>query len=130
LHDLQMRIVAAENRGEDTGALRAELAGLGEERADWQRVADARREPDADLAAASNEAKATPEPPSIEPEKAPSAAEGAAAEADKLLADILPRLTDEERKVFEEALERLEADKAAHETIVREGAECLLAAFA
>jgi hypothetical protein len=99
-------------------------------RADWGRVADARRSDDEDLVEASKQAEKTPEPASIDPEKAPSAAEAAAREADALLAELLPRLTDDERRTFEDALNQLDQDKAAQEQIVRDGAACLAAAVA
>jgi hypothetical protein len=47
-----------------------------------------------------------------------------------LLAELLPRLTDEERRTFEDALNQLDQDKAAQEQIVRDGAACLAAAVA
>jgi hypothetical protein len=94
--------------------------------ADWQSLA--RRSPDDDeLVTASNEAEQTPAPADT-PEKAVTAAEAAAAEADKLLEDLLPKLTEDERKAFEETLTNLENDKTAREQIVRDGAACLAAA--
>jgi hypothetical protein len=99
-------------------------------KADWQRLADARRPDDEDLAETSKRAEKIPEPESIDPEKAPSAAEAAAREADALLADLLPRLTDEERRAFEDVLDRLDRDKAAEEQMVRDGVACLAAAEA
>ncbi len=99
-------------------------------RADWRRLSDARRPDDEDLAEASKAADRTPEPASIDPEKAPTAAEAAAREADALLAEILPRLTDEERRTFEDALNQLDQDKAAQEQMVKDGAACLAAAVA
>jgi hypothetical protein len=99
-------------------------------RADWGRIADARRPDDEDLVEASKQAEKIPEPASIDPEKAPSAAEAAAREAEALLADLLPRLTDDERRTFEDALNQLDQDKAAQEQIVRDGAACLAAAVA
>ncbi len=60
----------------------------------------------------------------------PTAAEAAASEADKLLADILPSLTEDERTIFENKLAQLEQDKAAREQLIREGAACLAQASA
>lgn len=98
--------------------------------ADWQRVADARRPDDEDLADASKVAEDVPEPDSVNREKSLSAAEAAAKEAEALLADILPGLSDEERKTFEDALNQLDQDKMSMEQIVRDGAACLAAAVA
>jgi hypothetical protein len=94
-------------------------------RADWQRVADARRPDDEDLAEASKLAEKAPEPESVDPAKSLSAAEKAAQEADALLADILPGLSEEERLTFEDALNQLDQDKVSMEQIVRDGAACL-----
>jgi hypothetical protein len=99
-------------------------------RADWQGLADARSPEDADLASLSHEAETVPEPASIDPDKAPTAAEAAAKEADSLLADILPRLSDDERAIFEDGLSRLDQDKAAQEQMIRDGAACLMGAVA
>lgn len=96
-------------------------------RADWQALAR-RSEPDEELTDASREAERAPAPPET-PEKAVSAAQAAAADADKLLADIMPRLTESERKTFEDALADLKHDAEARETIVRDGAACLAAAI-
>lgn len=105
-------------------------AGRAAERADWRRVAEARRADDGDLVEASREAEKAPEPPSTDPAKAPGAAEQAAKEADELLNDILPRLTEEEKAIFQDALDKLEADKTQREQLIRDGAECLLGAIA
>src|ERR1700689_3895882 len=72
------------------------------------RLAGARRPDDEDLGEASREADKTPEPASIDPGRSLSAAEAAAREADALLADLLPRLTDEERALFQDALTKLD----------------------
>lgn len=93
-------------------------------RADWQSLSR-RQDPDgADMADASREADKAPEPPET-PAKSVSAAESEAAKADKLLADMLPSLSEDERRVFEEALTDLENDKSAREQMVRDGAACL-----
>jgi hypothetical protein len=95
---------------------------------DWKKFAE-RGPVDEDLAQASREADETKAPTSAEqPAKSVSAAEAAAGEADKLLADILPKLTKEERKGFEDKLAELADDRAAREQIVRDGAACLAAA--
>ena len=94
--------------------------------ADWQSL---KRKPQADeeLAQASRDADQAPAPADT-PEKAVSAAQAAAAEAEKLLDDILPKLSDDERESFEEALANLKNDTSAREQIVRDGAACLAAA--
>ncbi len=97
-------------------------------RVDWQALA---RKPqdDEELIEASNEAARTETPASAEsPERAVSAAERAAADADKLLDDILPKLTDEEREIFQKALDQVDYDKKLRETVVRDGAACLAGA--
>lgn len=102
----------------------------GAQKADWARLQGERVDPtDRDLLEASAEAAKAPEIPSTEePEKSISAAEAAAKEADKLLEDILPQLTDEERIKFEDALRKVAGDKEAREQIVRDGMACLLQA--
>lgn len=102
------------------------LMGL---KADWSRLSDDRLAVvDRDLIEASEAAAKAPEPP-VEPEKAVSAAEAAAKDADKLLSDILPQLSEKERKAFEEVLEKVGHDKALAETLVRDGTACLLEAI-
>jgi hypothetical protein len=83
-----------------------------------------------DLAVASKLAEQAPEPGSIDTVKAPSAAEAAAIEANKLLDDILPRLSEDERKVLEDALNQQDLDNDARAQILREGATCLAEASA
>lgn len=95
-------------------------------RADWDSLKRT-PQPDDELVDASREADKAPAPPET-PEKAVSAAQKAAAEADKLLADILPTLSDAERKTFEDALADLQHDTETREQIVRDGAACLAAA--
>ncbi len=105
------------------------VAGPGA-RADWQALADARRPPDEDLAEASREAEHTPAPESVAPPaKAVTAAEHAAAQAEQLLKDLLPQLSEEERATFEDALDRIDVDKAAREQMVIDGTACLLEAL-
>ena len=95
-------------------------------RADWDSLKRT-PQPDDEIADASREADEAPAPPDT-PEKAVSAAQKAAAEADKLLADILPTLSEDERKTFEDALADLQHDTETREQIVRDGAACLAAA--
>jgi hypothetical protein len=109
---------------------RASPAGEPTRRADWRKLADAKRPDDEDLVEASRQADHVPEPESTDAVKAPSAAERAAAEADKLLDDLLPRLSDEERQMFEDALNKLDQDKAAQEQLIRDGTACLMGAVA
>jgi hypothetical protein len=107
--------------------------------ADWRSL-QGRRADDPDLAEVSAAAvtppravaaaPAAPAPAPPEPAKAVSAAEQAAADAEKLLSDILPKLTAGERKSFEDTLANLENDRAAREQILRDGAACLAAAAA
>lgn len=59
-----------------------------------------------------------------------SAAQAAAKDADKLLEDILPRLTEEERAMFKEALDKVENDKSAREDMTRQAMSCLVEALA
>jgi hypothetical protein len=106
----------------------APSAGALRPRANWQRLRDLKRDPDPDLADASQAAEETPEIESTQPGKAMSAAEQAAADADKLLADILPKLTEEERQRFDEALAAVAYDRNLSEIVVRDGAACLAGA--
>ena len=55
-------------------------------------------------------------------------AQAAAADADKLLADLLPKLTDAERGVFEQRLTDLKNDESARVQIAKDAAACLTAA--
>jgi hypothetical protein len=99
--------------------------------ADFQKFADGKRAiDDPDAVAESKAADKTVDPASTEPAKAVSAAQAEAAKADQLLADILPSLSDAERKVFEKALGDLKDNAEAREQIVRDGAACLAAAVA
>jgi hypothetical protein len=99
--------------------------------ADFKKFADVERPvTDPALSVESRLADETREPASTDAAKAPSAAEAAAADADKLLADMLPTLSEDERKIFEDKLSELEHDKAAREQMIREGAACLAAAAA
>lgn len=99
-------------------------------RADWQKLADAKRGPDDDLAGASVAAEKAPEPESIDTTKSLTAAEKAAQETDQLLKDILPTLSESERKSFEGALALMDQEKADNEKIVKEGFNCLMGALA
>jgi hypothetical protein len=108
-------------RSEDARAAR-QARGV----ADFRKFAtDGRAVEEPDLAAESKIAEKTLEPPSVDVDKAVSAAQAAAGEADKLLADILPRMTDDERKIFEDALNQLDQDNDARKQMCIDGAECL-----
>lgn len=99
--------------------------------ADWQQFGDVRPGyEDPHLVAESKDAAATAEPASIDPVKAPTAAEQAAREAEQLLADMKPQLSDEEWHSLESTLKDIGDDKEMQEKIVREGAACLAAAAA
>lgn len=98
--------------------------------ADWKALDDAKQPADADLVENSRVADHEPAPASIDPDKAPSAAEKAAHEANELLAELRPKLTEEERQVFDDALAKLDQDKAVQEQMVRDGAACLAEAAA
>jgi len=99
--------------------------------ADWQQFANAPADyEDPELVAQSKQAAATPEPASVDPAKAPSAAEQAAAEADKVLEDMRPMLTEEERTQIDELLGQLDRDREERGSIIKEGAACLAAAVA
>jgi hypothetical protein len=125
--------VESAGNGEGEGARGAPRGRGDADRAtqpDWRSLALARPD-DADFAEASREADKTEAPTSAEsPARSVSAAQAAAGEADKLLADILPSLSEDERKTFEDALANLENDRAAREQIVRDGAACLAQAVA
>lgn len=98
--------------------------------ADWDALAKAKRPDDEDLAIAARLAdKDTPPDSTDAPAKAVSAAQKAAQDADALLADLLPKLTAEEKAIFMEALERNERSRAEQEQIVRDGAACLSGAL-
>ena len=116
----------ARDRGEaDRG--RTEPRGV----ADFKKFGDVERPvTDPALSVESRLADETKDPASTDAAKAPSAAEAAAGEADKLLADMLPTLSEDERAIFEKRLAELEQDKAAREQMIREGAACLAEAAA
>ncbi|HJT05742.1 MAG TPA: hypothetical protein VJ747_02385, partial [Stellaceae bacterium] len=102
------------------------LAGAPE----WRQFADAPAPyEDPQLVAESKEAEREPAPPA-EPAQAVSAAEKAAQAADKILADMLPTLSDEERMQIDEALQQLDRDHEERGAIIKEGAACLAAAAA
>jgi hypothetical protein len=64
------------------------------------------------------------------PERSVSRARSALAEAEQLLSDILPNLSDGERNAFENALADMKNDEDARAQIVRDGAACMAAASA
>lgn len=121
---------AMESALRDYGMLR-EAAPEPPARADWQKLGDVREAYDDPRAIEeSNEAARTPEPASIEPEKAPSAAEAAAKDAEQLLNDMKSSLTEEEWRSLQDSLDKVDRDKGEREEIVRDGAACLAAAAA
>jgi uncharacterized membrane protein YgcG len=110
----------------DRQAQRAIAAG----RPDWQSLRQ-RASEDPEITEAANEAAKTEPPASAEaPARAISAAEAAANEADRFLADILPTLTEEERGRIETALADLKNNKDARDGILRDAAVCLATAAA
>ena len=102
----------------------------GERAANWQRLADLRRSDDEDLVSASREAETVAEPASIDAQKSVSAAGAAAKEAEALVAGMLPRLSKEERALFEERLATIRDDARSTQQVIKEGVECLLVALA
>ena len=100
----------------------------GDDRPDWGSLAD-RSLPEAEEVEADNEAEHVEPPASAEgPERAVSAAEQEAVKADKELAELMPSLSEAEREIVTQALDRLQHDKDTREVVLREGAACLLAA--
>lgn len=98
---------------------------------DWQSLSDlapAYDEPQA--VAESRQADATPEPPSVEPAKAVSAAEQAAARAESILADLRPTLSEAERAQIDEVLQAMDRAREDRAAILEEGAACLAEAAA
>lgn len=99
--------------------------------ADWQqfeRAAPAYDDPQ--LVAESNEAAATPEPASIDPARAPSAAERAASEAEQQLDAVRGALSDEDRQQFDDALAEMDRERDDKREIIEQGFECLAKAAA
>jgi hypothetical protein len=97
----------------------------------WRPFADAPLERDnPDAIAQSNEAAREPEPASVDPAKAPSAAEKAAAEAEQLLADMREHMTHDERAQIDDALQTLDREREERSDIIKQGAACLAAAAA
>lgn len=96
----------------------------------WRRLGAERAGPDAVAdAAASRAAQDEPEPASTQaPARAVSAAEQEAAKAEAALEDL--GLTQGERKRIQESLAEIAADRDARESIIRDGAACLMAAIA
>jgi hypothetical protein len=93
----------------------------------WRELAD-RPEPYDEPAAIaeSRAAEATPEPASVE--RSVTAVEKAAADVEQAWREAEANYTEEERAVVNDALEKLEQDRAAREQIIRDGAACLAAA--
>jgi hypothetical protein len=71
---------------------------------------------DPDLTAVSHEAERAPEPGSTDPNKGPSAAEAAAAEAEASRASLEQYLPEEDRAQLHEALARIDQEKARPRT--------------
>lgn len=96
----------------------------------WHQLADA--PPEYATPEAIEESRAADrveEPASIEPEKAVTAAEKAAADAEEVLRKIEPSLTEDERRQIHEALDRVKQDKEARDRIITDGAACLAGAL-
>lgn len=97
----------------------------------WRELADVRPSYDDPQAIAeSRAADEVPEPGSLVPETALTAAEKAAADAEEIWRQVEPNLTEEERNTVNEALKQLNQDKTARAQIIADGAACLAAAYA
>jgi hypothetical protein len=97
----------------------------------WRELADApaaHDEPDA--IAESKAADHVEEPASVVPEKSMTAAEQAAADAEEIWRRVEPSLSEDERRVVSDALDRIKTDKTARDQIINDGAACLMAAAA
>jgi hypothetical protein len=69
-----------------------------------------------------------PEPASVDPSKSAAALQQAVDEAEQIWRDLEPYLSDEERRVFNDALEAVDRDAAANAQVLKDGAACLAAA--
>jgi hypothetical protein len=73
-------------------------------------------------------ADSLPEPASVDPRKSAAALQQAVAEAEQVWRDLEPYLSEEERRVFNDALEAVDRDAAANAQVLKDGAACLAAA--
>lgn len=69
-----------------------------------------------------------PEPASVDPAKAPAAAQAAVKEAEQIWRDLEPTLSERERLAFNDVLDQMDRDSIAAAQIVKDGAACLAAA--
>jgi hypothetical protein len=69
-----------------------------------------------------------PEPASLDPAKSAQALQQAVDEAEQIWRDLEPYLSEEERRVFNDALEAVDRDAAANAQVLKDGAACLAAA--
>ncbi len=118
-----------ENRGAEPEAL-PQIPPPARQIADFQKVADMPAPEDRELNAASKDAAELKDPESTDQARAPSAAEKAAADAEQLLEDLRPKLSDDERAQFDEALAALDREHEERARMIEEGAACLAAAVA
>jgi hypothetical protein len=108
-----------------------ELPNVDADLEDWRQFGDARPEyEDPQLVAESKEAEVTPEPGSVDPAKTLSAAEQAARDADQLLEDMRPMLSEEEQRQIDDVLQGLDREREENSQIIKDGAACLAAAAA
>lgn len=80
--------------------------------------------------AASEAAEKLPEPEALDPKSSRAAAEKAAQEAEEQYKAAAQYLTAEERDKFDAPIRELEAENAAWQNVVKQGAACLAAAIA
>ena len=81
------------------------------------------------MLAESEAAERLPEPDSLDPQKSLTALDRAAADAEEVWRQLEPTLTEEERATFNDAMDRMRADKETRDRIINDGAACLMRAF-
>lgn len=95
----------------------------------WRDLADVKPAYDDPLTVSeSRAADAEPEPASVSSVKSLSAIEKAAADAEEAWRGMEAAYTEEERRVVNDALDKLALDREAREQIIKDGAACLMAA--
>lgn len=97
----------------------------------WRQLADARPAfDDPDVLSESKAADRLEEPASLVPERSLTDLERQAADAEEIWRKMEPTLTEAERSLVNDALDRLKSDKEARDTIITDGVACLMAAAA
>lgn len=96
----------------------------------WQAMANEGAYQDPEIVAASNEANALPDPASIDPKRALSDAQKAAAEAEEQWKASLPYLSEDEQKRFGAVLDQLNYENRSRLDMLKMGADCLAMAAA